>query len=228
MEVIVLAGGFGTRLQHVVADVPKCLAPVNGQPFLAHLFAYLERQYCDHVVLSLGYKHELVLEWLKTKAFTFKVTWVIEKEPLGTGGGIRLASRKCKEEDCFVINGDTLYEVDLKKLWNEREIETKAIIALKPMLNFDRYGTVVTNEDGYITQFEEKKHKDSGNINGGIYLLQSINTLFADFPDAFSLEKDFFEVEAGKGTLKGVICDDYFIDIGVEEDYNKAQKEIGI
>ncbi len=225
MECIILAGGFGTRLQHIVSDVPKCLAPVNGKPFLEYLMVYLEQQYCDHVILSLGYKHEMVLDWLKGKAFTFKVSWVIENEPLGTGGGIKKAIQKCTEQDCFVINGDTMYNVPLKDLWDARTAETKAVIALKPMKNFERYGTVATDSNGIITKFEEKKPCLSGNINGGIYLLQNVFRIFKDLPEKFSLEQDFFEPESQKGTLKAIISDNYFIDIGVEEDYLRAQKE---
>lgn len=226
MECIILAGGFGTRLQHIVPDLPKCLAPVNERPFLEYLMAYLEKQFCDHVILSLGYKHEMVLDWLKNKAFTFKVSWVIENEPLGTGGGIKKAIQKCTEQDCFVINGDTMYEVNLRDLWDARSVDTKAVIALKPMSNFDRYGTVRTDEEGIITKFEEKKSCASGNINGGIYLLQDVFNIFANLPDKFSLEQDFFEPESKNGTLKAIVSDGYFIDIGVEEDYLRAQKEL--
>lgn len=225
MECIILAGGFGTRLQHIVPELPKCLAPVNGQPFLAYLMDYLEQQYCDHVILSLGYKYEAVLDWLKGKAFTFKVSWVIEHEPLGTGGGIKKAIGKCTEQDCFVINGDTMYDVPLKLLWQARRPDSKAVIALKPMQHFERYGTVLTDTNGTISSFEEKKPCEQGNINGGVYLLQDVFNIFKALPDKFSLEQDFFEPEAKKGSLAAVIVDEYFIDIGVEADYLRAQKE---
>ncbi len=226
MECIILAGGFGSRLQHIVPELPKCLAPINGQPFLAYLMDYLEQQYCDHVILSLGYKYEAVLDWLKDKAFTFKVSWVIEQQPLGTGGGIKKAIGKCKEQDCFVINGDTMYEVPLKLLWEARRVDSKAVIALKPMQNFERYGTVVSDESGIIRSFEEKKPCAQGNINGGVYLLQDVFNIFKEFPDQFSLEQDFFEPEAQQGSLAAVIVDEYFIDIGVEADYLRAQEEL--
>ncbi|HRP89799.1 MAG TPA: nucleotidyltransferase family protein [Edaphocola sp.] len=227
MECIILAGGKGTRLQHILEDTPKCLAPVNGRPFIEYLMEYLERQYFDHVILSLGVGAPQVLDWLKDKAFTFKVSWVIEKEPLDTGGAIKKAFGKCKEEDCFVINGDTLFNVPLNDMWDARTMTSKAIVALKPMENFDRYGSVRTDENGWIEQFEEKKFCESGAINGGVYLFQNVFTIFQDYPEKFSLEKDFFEKEAGKETLKSFYCDNYFIDIGVEEDYNRAQDEIG-
>ncbi|RQO32477.1 D-mannose-1-phosphate guanyltransferase [Taibaiella sp. KBW10] len=226
MECIILAGGFGTRLQHIVSDVPKCLAPINDKPFLAYLMAYLEAQHCDHVILSLGYKHELVLEWLKTKAFTFKVTWVIEQEPLGTGGGIKKAMQKCKTNQCFVVNGDTLFNIPFAQLLAANEASAKAVIGLKPMNDFERYGTVILDDQAYISKFEEKKPCTSGLINGGVYLLNNVPQIFEHLPKQFSLEQDFFEIEATAQSLKGCIADDYFIDIGVEEDYYRAQKEI--
>jgi D-glycero-alpha-D-manno-heptose 1-phosphate guanylyltransferase len=192
MECIIVAGGLGTRLQHIVPDVPKCLAPVNGEPFLDYIMSYLEAQQCDHVILALGYKHEMVLDWLKSKAFTFKVSWVIEHNPLGTGGAVKKAIQKCTEQDVFVLNGDTLFDLPLKTLWDARTTTSKAVLALKPMQNFERYGTVMADAKGTIYKFDEKKPCKTGNINGGVYLLQNVFTLFDALPEAFSLEKDLF------------------------------------
>ncbi|HTO16871.1 MAG TPA: nucleotidyltransferase family protein [Edaphocola sp.] len=227
MECIILAGGKGTRMKHILEDTPKCLAIVNGRPFIEYLMEYLERQYFDHIILSLGVGADQVLDWLKNKAFTFKISWVIEKKPLDTGGALKKAFLKCKEEDCFVINGDTLFNVPLNNMWKERTIAGKAIIALKQMKDFDRYGTVITDKNGVIIAFKEKEYCESGYINGGVYLFQNVFTIFNDFPEKFSLEKDFFEKEAGTGNLKSFLCDNYFIDIGIEEDYKRAQDEIG-
>lgn len=226
IECIILAGGFGTRLQHIVSDVPKSLAPVNDQPFLHYLLSYLEDQLVDHVVLAFGYKHELILDWLKQKAFTFKVSWVIEQEPLGTGGAIQLALQKCRQNQCFVMNGDTLFPVDLREMSQQITSETKAVIALKSMTDFDRYGTVDINKSGVITAFREKQACEKGLINGGIYLLNIPKIDIGDNPGNWSFEKDFLELEAAKGTLKAYVSNEYFIDIGVEEDYKRAQEEI--
>lgn len=226
MECIILAGGFGTRLQHIVPDVPKCLAPINEKPFLAYLMDYLEAQHCDHVILALGYKYQQVLEWLKTKAFTFKVSWVIEQDPLGTGGGIKRALQKCKSNQCFVVNGDTIFNIPFRQMLEANEAGLKAVIGLKPMQDFERYGTVILDEEGYISRFEEKKACAAGLINGGVYLLNDVQHIFEHLPQQFSMEQDFFEAEAGQQSLKGCISEAYFIDIGVEEDYYRAQKEI--
>lgn len=112
MECIILAGGLGTRLQSIVSDLPKCMASVAGKPFLHYLLTSLEQKGFNHVILSLGYKHEMVIEWLKTFNTKLKVSWVVEQEPLGTGGALRFASQAMLTDKAFIINGDTYFEVD--------------------------------------------------------------------------------------------------------------------
>ncbi len=219
-EVIILAGGLGTRLSSVVADVPKCMAVVAGKPFLEHLLSYLETQFVDHVVLSLGYKHEVVVEWLKAKAFTFKVSWVIESSPLGTGGAVALALKKTKQQQVFVMNGDTFYPVSLQEMAAIKTPQTPMVVALKPMEHFDRYGVVTVDAELNITSFEEKRPCEKGLINGGVYLMD--RSLLANTPISmpFSFEKQVLEKTMG---LKASIQDIVFIDIGVPSDYEKAQ-----
>lgn len=94
-EAIILAGGFGTRLQAVVSDVPKPMAPINNEPFLNYVFDYLKHYNIKHVVLSTGYLSEKISEYYKGEYKGIKVSYTKEVEPLGTGGGIRLALEKC-------------------------------------------------------------------------------------------------------------------------------------
>lgn len=227
MECIILAGGLGTRLSGVVSDVPKCMAPVAGAPFLAHILQYLEQQMADHVILSLGYKSEVVIDYLRQKAFTFKTSWVLEPEPLGTGGGIRRALLKSRAKQTFILNGDTMFAVDLRAMQQAFDPSHKAMLALKPMKDFERYGSVQMNASGSITAFEEKQFREEGLINGGIYLLNKEKENLDAFPEKFSFEKDFLEPEAGKDSLQGFVSDTYFIDIGIPEDYYKAQEDFG-
>jgi len=228
MECIILAGGLGTRLQGVLeAETPKCLAPVNGKPFLEYLLRYLENQYCSRVILALGHNHIPVLEWLKTKAFFFRVEWSIEKEPLGTGGGIRKAALMCRDRDVLVLNGDTMFEADLPRLMaSHQEKKAAATLALKPMKNFERYGTVTLNEEGRIVSFQEKQPCAEGLINGGIYALNREALMSQPLPQKFSFEKDFLEAQVAQQYFAGFVQDSYFIDIGVPEDFERAQNEL--
>ena len=111
-ECIILAGGLGTRLQSVVSDVPKCMAEVAGKPFLSYLFDYAKKQQFDHLILSLGYKSEVVLQWLDGKSYPFRISYIVEDSPLGTGGAIKLAFDKVETDKAFIFNGDTFFNVD--------------------------------------------------------------------------------------------------------------------
>jgi D-glycero-alpha-D-manno-heptose 1-phosphate guanylyltransferase len=226
-EAIILAGGLGTRLRSAVPDLPKCMAPVAGRPFLGFVIDSLRRQGIQRFIFSLGYLSGHIEAWLQEAYPTLEYTSVVEAEPLGTGGGIRLALRAAKTAHVLVSNGDTLFEIDLRKQAAAHAISgAECTLALKPMTNFDRYGVVALDERGRVTGFEEKKFQASGNINGGIYLLDRDALLGKDLPEKFSFEKDYLEPAASAGKLAGVLQDAYFIDIGIPEDFSRAQQEL--
>jgi D-glycero-alpha-D-manno-heptose 1-phosphate guanylyltransferase len=202
------------------------MADINGQPFLHYLFVYLQQQNCSRVVLSLGYKHEIILDWLKQKKYSFEIDFVIEEEPLGTGGGIQLALKKCKEENVVVMNGDTLFSINLSSLI-DFHLQKKAAttIALKDMKMFERYGSVLVNHEEQITAFEEKKFQESGFINGGVYVVNRERFFNNQLPEKFSFEKDYLEAFVDEKVFFGKAFQDYFIDIGIPQDYQQAQTD---
>lgn len=227
MEAIVLAGGLGTRLRSVVQDVPKCMAPVAGRPFLYYLLHYLEKYQVDHVVLALGYKHEVVLDWLQDQVFKMEISWVIEEEPLGTGGAIFKACSSLREKQVLVLNGDTIFNIDLLSFYRMSEKVGKAILlALKPMVDFDRYGNVELGEENLVISFHEKRYCEKGYINGGIYMLNLASGLFDGCDKKFSFETDILQRRVHEGIIEGCISDGYFIDIGIPEDYERANREL--
>jgi D-glycero-alpha-D-manno-heptose 1-phosphate guanylyltransferase len=225
-EVIVLAGGLGTRLRSSIGEIPKCMAAVCGKPFLYYIFQYLIKEQVEHVVLSLGYKHEHVLEWLDQQWLPFKLSWSIESEPLGTGGGIHLALSKCTSAHVFILNGDTMFPVSLNELQQLHLSKSADVtVALKFMENFDRYGTVRIDDEGLITGFVEKAPTQNGFINGGVYLLDRERFLSMDFPKVFSFERDFLEKFVDRQKFYAFESNSYFIDIGVPDDYQLAQTQ---
>jgi len=229
-EVIVLAGGLGTRLRSVVSDVPKCMAPVAGKPFLHYLTDYLIHQGINHFIFSVGYKHEIIEEYFHKNYAHLKYQISLENEPLGTGGAIQLACKKTSGKNVLICNGDTLYNIDVRKLSGfHKENEAECTLCLKPMKDFDRYGVVDLNEDHSVKSFREKKYYKNGLINGGVYSLNVNAFLKEEFPERFSFEKDYLEkkINSKQENLKiyGLIQDEYFIDIGIPEDYKKAEKE---
>lgn len=222
MEAIVLAGGFGTRLKEVVSDVPKPMAPVNGKPFLEYLLKDLSKKGIKHVILAVGYKKEIIKEYFKNKYEDIEITYSEELVPLGTGGAIKKALKLVKEEDVFIVNGDTFFDVDLKKM-KEFHTENKSIltVAVKEMENFDRYGSLIIKKNKII-EFEEKKKKDKGKINGGIYLIKK-DLLSRMEKENFSFEKEVLEDK--KIEKHSYESEGYFIDIGIPEDYYLFKKK---
>ena len=223
MECIVLAGGLGTRLQGVIGAQAKCMAPLNGRPFLSYLFEHLDRQRCTRVIMSLGYKNKDVLSWLEDQDLYFELDCVVESEPLGTGGGILGAIEQAETDDVVVVNGDTFFGVNLRQQM-KFHIDSRAetTLALKEMTNFERYGTVTTNNKGVITQFSEKQKMDKGFINGGVYIINKEAFLKRNLPEKFSFEKDYLEKLLKENRFYGFASSEYFIDIGVPEDYAQA------
>lgn len=227
-EAIILAGGFGTRLQSVVSDVPKPMAPVNGRPFLDYIFAYLKHYSITHVVLSTGYLAQRVEEHYGTVFNGLRVSYAVEEVPLGTGGGIRLAMQSCSSRDILVLNGDSFFDVDLT-LYEQQYTcsDASGALALRRVDNAARYGTITTGSGDRITAFKEKDQVSRpGLINGGVYILQR-DVFMAHTPEgkAFSIEKDFFETRLGNLRFCGFEHQGYFIDIGIPEDYRKAQDD---
>lgn len=227
MEVIVLAGGLGTRLQGVIGQYPKCMADVNGRPFLAYLFDYLATQRVTRVILSLGFKHKVVTEWVQQQDLPFVIDHVIEHEPLGTGGGMQLAMKEAVADNVIVLNGDTMYVADLpKQMATHRALHAAVTLGLKKMYDFDRYGVVKTNDHGRITSFEEKQHRAEGLINAGVYIVNTYAYFGKQLPVKHSFEKDYLEKFAHEGKFYGCTGEGYFIDIGIPADYERAQEEL--
>ena len=220
MEAIVLAGGLGTRLRSVVSNVPKPMAPINNKPFLEYILEFLNNHNMKKVILSVGYKWEVIKNCFGDKYKNIELVYNIEKEQLGTGGAIKDSLKLVENNKVYVLNGDTFFDVDLSNM----ELKDNLIeIALKPMKNFDRYGVVEINENGYIRNFKEKAYYKEGLINGGIYLLSREVFNSFDLPKKFSFEW-FLENNFKNLKAKGKTFNSYFIDIGIPEDYEKAKR----
>ena len=226
MEAIILAGGLGTRLQNVVKDLPKPMADINGQPFLKYLLDYLSGYQIERIILSVGYKHEVIAHYFGKKYKNIELVYAIEEEPLGTGGGIMNACQYLNSDLFYLINGDTFFDVNLNDLTAfHQQQNADFTLAIKPMQDFERYGTVEISNHR-IQQFNEKQYKKQGFINGGVYLLDKQLLQSFNFSLKFSFEKDFLEVYLSNYYFAAYVCSNYFIDIGIPEDYLLAQQEL--
>lgn len=227
MQAIILAGGFGTRLRSVVSDVPKPMAPVQGKPFLHYVLQYLKKQGIDSVILSVGYMHEKITAHFGERYEEVSISYSVESQPLGTGGAIRQALRHAEGEYVLVVNGDTLFSVDVVHMQEKaKETQADVIIAGRMVEDTDRYGCMVLDGDR-IRQFSSQDiGKGPGVINGGVYLVKRDVFRWGQLVDPFSFERDFLAVCDEQVNLRCVRFADYFIDIGIPEDYRRAEDEL--
>lgn len=223
MEAIVLAGGLGTRLQHIIPGMPKPMAPINGRPFLEYVFGYLLRNGVERTILAVGYKAEKISDYFGTNYNSTPIIYSYEDSPLGTGGAILKALGICNCENVIIVNGDTYFDVNLPEMLEyHKRMGSKLTMAVKAMINFDRYGSVII-ENNKVIRFDEKKPTAYGKINGGIYIVNK--SVFEGMDSrVFSFEKSILESE--HSCVYAFESEGYFIDIGVPEDYYKAQKEL--
>jgi D-glycero-alpha-D-manno-heptose 1-phosphate guanylyltransferase len=226
-EAIVLAGGLGTRLRGVLPGIPKCMAPIHGKPFLEYLFEYLINQGISKVILSVGYRKDQIINYFDDRYCPLKIEYAIENQQLGTGGAVKLALDYCSQDNVFVLNGDTYFSPDLQSIEKLHfQSEADVTIAVKHVPNTGRYGLVQTDNDGRIIDFWKRDPlSGSGLINGGIYLIKK--QVFNGTPEGkFSLESDVFKDSCLRLKMKAFRTDADFLDIGIPEDYVKAQSMI--
>jgi D-glycero-alpha-D-manno-heptose 1-phosphate guanylyltransferase len=225
---IILAGGFGTRLKEVVSDVPKPMALVNAQPFLNYLIKYLKFYGLKKIIFSTGHLSEKIKNYYGQEFDGMEIAYSHEEKPLGTGGGIRLAMEKCKEEEVLVLNGDSFFDADLVALYGLfKKKNAGSVLALRKVEDADRYGAIEKNKEGKIISFREKSEAEKpGLINAGVYILNTeyfLGNTPAGKP--FSIEKDYFAKCSKHNNIFGQEFQGYFIDIGIPEDYQRAQHE---
>jgi len=225
MEAIVLAGGFGTRLRQVVPDLPKPMAPIAGRPFLEILLSTLARKGFTRVVLSLGFMAEKIIAHFGDRYAGMELVHEVEQQPLGTGGAIRVALVLCESDHVFVFNGDTYLnlEVDeLESLWQARH---HPVIVVREVPDTARFGRVEVN-GGRVSAFREKGSSGIGLINAGCYVLPQGALDAFPLGQNFSLETEYLAKELNSIHFDGFVTRGGFIDIGVPEDYSRAQIEL--
>jgi mannose-1-phosphate guanylyltransferase len=225
MQALVLAGGEGTRLRPLTATIPKPVMPLAGRPFLSFMLDWAHSHGVDEVILSCGFMSHAVKAVLGDIYDGMRLRHVIEDEPLGTAGPVRLAyDEGLLEERLLVLNGDVLTDIDLTgELEQHERTGARATIALYPVEDTSSYGVVPTAEDGRVMDFIEKGGADAptDRINAGAYVIE--RELVESIPAgrAVSFELEVFPALVGKG-LYGYAAAGYWIDIGTPERYLEA------
>jgi D-glycero-alpha-D-manno-heptose 1-phosphate guanylyltransferase len=223
-DILILAGGFGTRLKEISGGIPKALMPVGQKVFIDFIFNWLQLFKVSRVILSLHYRAELFQKYISEHSFPFNIETVIEPYPLGTGGAIKYAIHKIKASNpFFVLNGDTYVNVNLGHMQDFfYKMNFQAMIGLSRIAKSDRYGLV--QFDGYrAVGFYEKGSLTEGWVNNGIYILKK--ELFLGLPEKFSIEKDLFPQLVKKHKLFVFPTESVFYDIGIPEDYHRFLQE---
>jgi NDP-sugar pyrophosphorylase family protein len=222
-DVLILAGGRGTRLQSAVPDCPKVLATVNGRPFVLHLLDALADAGFRRAILCTGWRAAQVEQALGTSHLGIALAYSVETSPLGTAGALRQAVPLLASASVMILNGDSFLEVDYGALcaWY-RATQPALGLVLRWMPDVRRYGRVETDTEGRVLRFEEKSAAaGAGYINGGIYLTAAthLRALPAGVP--WSLETQWLP-SFPPGALRGFPCTGRFIDIGTPESYRAA------
>jgi NDP-sugar pyrophosphorylase family protein len=194
MKAIILAGGRGKRLKPVTDYVPKPLVPIKNIPIIEWQIRYLKKFGIREVIICTGYKADMIESYLSMKKLGMKIKFSIEKTPLGTGGAIKKAGKLINDKSFFVINGDTITNIDLHKLSSKKN--TIAAIELKT-----KYGILETESDKIIN-FKEKKQISDTWMNAGIYHLQK--EVLKKLPIKGDIEKTVFPDYAKKGLLNTI------------------------
>lgn len=226
-NLLVLAGGKGTRLRSLVSDVPKPMAPINGLPFLGYLLNFwIGSAIVKKITVSIGYLSEIIESYLLKNYSKQMVDICAEEYPLGTGGAIKAALKTMKNDELVIIvNGDTYANICLEDFLNDWYcLAPDLLIATKYLSENDRYGLVSMDESCKITDFTDCR--DKGFVNLGIYLtsVKFLNNEFEKFQEIFSFENEFLAKIVHSKNVKASKQNGFFIDIGIPNDYKKAQE----
>jgi len=224
---IILAGGKGTRLRSVVANLPKPMAPIRGKPFLAYQMQYWIEQGINRFILSVGYRYEDVKSYFGHEFEGIPIEYAIEKKPLGTGGGFLLARKFCRDEIGFLLlNGDTYFPVSLDEL-KEFSIKNQAdfVFSVFSSPDSERYMGMEVASDGRIMALKCDASQINSFVNGGVYWVNNkkFDSFVIDPVQHFSLESDIFPSLLAQGKrLFALEVKKNFIDIGIPADYSRA------
>lgn len=229
MQALVLAGGEGTRLRPLTLTVPKPAMPLAGRPFLTFMLDWLALHGVTEAILSCGYRSDGVRSVLGDIYEGMRLRYVVEEEPLGTAGPVRLAADEGVLTDRFlVLNGDTLTDIDLSaEVAQHAERGAQGTLALYGVEDTASYGVVPTGDDGRVTEFLEKiENPPTNRINAGAYVLELSVAERIEPGRAVSFEREVFPAMAIEGVLYGYMAEGYWIDIGTPERYLEATYDL--
>jgi NDP-sugar pyrophosphorylase family protein len=227
MDVVILCGGKGTRLQAVVSDRPKPMAAVNDKPFLELLMDYAAGYGFGRFVLCAGYKGEMIRDYFAAQQLPYEVAVSIETEPLDTAGAVKNAEPLIRSRRFLAMNGDSIVRADLKAFLAYHEAKRPlASLAAARKEDASAFGTLDVSPDGKLLAFREKSAGAAGLVNAGIYIFEREVLVLVPAEKKYSLERDLFPALAAKGGVNVFEVPGELIDIGTPEGYRQAGEKL--
>ena len=225
MDLIILAGGRGTRLQSLVNDRPKPMAIVDSEPFLAKILSYVSNFNFDQIIISVGYMSEVITSYFGHEYLGIPIKYAFEKSALGTGGAVVNSLQYCTSDKVMIMNGDTFVDVDFDNVIRHSILFSAPTIVAVYQDSTDRFGFIKFNDDGlHVSEFLEKQESCSGFINSGVYIISANDILKCNFQLPFSFEKCYLTQLVSRNSLVAYKHLGHFLDIGVPADYKYSSQ----
>jgi D-glycero-alpha-D-manno-heptose 1-phosphate guanylyltransferase len=226
LKAIVLCGGRGTRLGNLTTTTPKPILIVAGRPFLYYVLDQILLAPIDEIILAVGFEWQKIRELIGDSWNGVPISYSIEREALGTGGAIKLAMHGANLQEALVFNGDTLLKInpDELRIFSE-SVSADVGVGLSVVAEGSRFGSVSVNDLGRIMDFNEKTVKGLSIINAGVYCIRNSVLDYVN-SEKFSFENDFLIPFHRELLIYGMSTDTYFIDMGIPQDFERAQIEL--
>ncbi len=231
MKAVVMAGGFGTRIQPLTNSIPKPMLPILNKPMMEHIIKKLKSVGITEIVVLLYFKPEIIQNYFKDGSdLGIKINYVLPDDDYGTAGAVKKA-QKYLDEKFIVVSGDLVTGFDFKEIIGFHDaVNSKLTITLTSVEDPLQFGVVITDKDGKILRFLEKPgwgEVFSDTINTGIYVIEP--EILGYIPDniPFDFSKDLFPKLMKEGiTLYGYNAKGYWRDVGNPESYREVNKDI--
>lgn len=226
IDVVILCGGKGTRLQPVVTECPKPMASIGGRPFLEILIERLAKHGFRRFILCTGYKQEQIISHFRNCSSVsgndVEIVFSEEDTPLGTAGAVKNAQEHLRSSTFLVMNGDTFCDLDFREfvtMHESREAELSIALCIKP--DSGDCGLVFIDSSGRVMSFNEKTDVTGGYVNAGVYIMNKSLLNYIPEGRAFSMEYDFIPSVLHRPCF-GYVTNADFLDIGTPERYLQA------
>ena len=226
-EAIIISGGSEGRFKSVKEEIPIAMAPINDKPFLEYQLSYLEHWGIKHLILTVGYKADLVKDYFKDQYKSMSIEYVVEDDSIGTGGALKKAMQRANEMAVFVLDGRMLFDVSLRRLFNfKRSKQADVAMSLRFVPEVTSHGSVKIDTDAKVVDFcGTADQYGEEYINGGVICIGTQYFLSKNLADDASFQKDFLEKYYQSDSMYGFKCYSYYKDISDPKDYMKAQNE---